>query len=337
MAQNQTCIVWLVKSLLSSPKTLPQIQEAWRNSSLNDNKQKLNERSFYRYKNKALEIMGVEIECKQENGRHVHYIKNSDELDKDHATNWMINTTTALGVVSDFKTKKFVTLEKDVGKGLKWMDDVHQSLRKNKQIRFLFKQHYQNKSERITVCPAFLKLFHHRWYLIGAEIRNESVAETKKREKLFGTEGTVHENGKAYVPSYWSLERMEEVSCMEEKNELPKSLAEFLDPETYLDDSYGVMRQWEPIKIRIRAFWPQDAYLEDEPLHHSQKRLLKTEDYSEYEFCCRPTYDLKQALLWNRDKIAVLEPESFRQDMISILKATLYAYETGLDDQIIDE
>lgn len=337
MSKKDTCTIWLVKLLLSSPKTLEEIQSAWRRSSLNSDKEDFPERSFYRYKSKALEMMGAEIECKQENGRYVHYISNLQELEKSLTTHWIINTSTAMEVVSDLKIKKFVTLEKEIGVGLKWMNEVHESFLSGTQVQFLFRQHYQNKWERLTVCPAFLKLFHYRWYLIGAQVADETPEETQKRETLFGTEGTVHQGEKAYIPGYWSLERMDEVICTEVKNDMHKSLFKLLNPEEYLFNSYGIMRQWKPITIRIRAFWPQDAYLRDEPLHHSQKLVLQTEDYAEYEIYCRPTYDLKQALIWHRDKIAVLSPESFRQDMISVLKATLYAYETGLDDQIIDE
>lgn len=39
---------------------------------------------------------------------------------------------------------------------------------------------------------------------------------------------------------------------------------------------------------------------------------------------------------WRRDKLAVLSPESFRDDMIDILRATLSSYETG-ENNAIDE
>ena len=106
--------------------------------------------------------------------------------------------------------------------------------------------------------------------------------------------------------------------------------------EQYFEHCFGIIRQHEPIAIRFRAFWPQDSYLRDVPLHASQVEILHTDKYTDFEIFVRPTYDLKQKFLWCRDKLAVLSPESFRKDMISIIKATLMNYETG-DNNAIDE
>lgn len=69
-------------------------------------------------------------------------------------------------------------------------------------------------------------------------------------------------------------------------------------------------------------------------IHKSQTIIEENEGYTDFEIYVCPTYDLKQELLWHRDKIAVLSPESFRQDMIGILKATLKGYETGINNAI---
>ncbi len=64
-------------------------------------------------------------------------------------------------------------------------------------------------------------------------------------------------------------------------------------------------------------------------MHESQELINETEDYTDFEIFVRPTYDLKQEFLWNRDKLAVLSPESFRLNMIQVLEATLNGYKTG--------
>ena len=109
-----------------------------------------------------------------------------------------------------------------------------------------------------------------------------------------------------------------------------------MKPEVYFEHCFGIIRQFEPIRICFRAFWPQDAYLKDVPVHSSQIEVNHMEDYTDFEIFVRPTYDLKQELLWHRDKLAVLAPESFRQDMIQVLHATLSGYETG-ENHAIDE
>ena len=134
-----------------------------------------------------------------------------------------------------------------------------------------------------------------------------------------------------------ALERVKEIELLEEsKVKFSPKLRAILKPEVYFEHCFGIIRQFEPITIRFRAFWPQDAYLKDVPLHASQIEVNHTEDYTDFEMFVRPTYDLKQELLWYRDKLAILSPESFRQDMIQVLRATLSGYETG-ESHAIDE
>lgn len=86
-------------------------------------------------------------------------------------------------------------------------------------------------------------------------------------------------------------------------------------------------------KIRLRAFWPQYNFLEERPLHHSQKMVKDSGDgeYREYEIRVQPTFDLKQELLSNGRGLVVLSPEWFRKEMIATLQDMVSGYTTGKD------
>ena len=95
---------------------------------------------------------------------------------------------------------------------------------------------------------------------------------------------------------------MKEIELLEgSKVKFSPKLRAILKPEVYFEHCFGIIRQFEPITIRFRAFWPQDAYLKDVPLHASQIEVNHTEDYTDFEMFVRPTYDLKQELLWYRN------------------------------------
>ena len=84
-------------------------------------------------------------------------------------------------------------------------------------------------------------------------------------------------------------------------------------------------------KIRIRAFYPEYNFIEEVPLHESQRMVKESKDglYRDYELTVRPSRDFLQELLWHGRNIAVLQPESLRQKMIGILKDMTKSYETG--------
>ena len=106
-------------------------------------------------------------------------------------------------------------------------------------------------------------------------------------------------------------------------------MEEWLTPNNYFKDCFGIINRFEPLLIRIRAFAPQDKYIASVPIHASQKLVYECKDYSDFELYVKPTYDFKQELMWHRDNIAVLSPEPFRLEMIEMIEATLQGYKTG--------
>lgn len=67
-------------------------------------------------------------------------------------------------------------------------------------------------------------------------------------------------------------------------------------------------------------------YLRTLPLHASQKELTSTEEYADFEYNLRPTFDFKQELLAQGDEVEVLELAEFRQEMKDIVQWILKRY-----------
>jgi predicted DNA-binding transcriptional regulator YafY len=122
-------------------------------------------------------------------------------------------------------------------------------------------------------------------------------------------------------PSIYALDRIEWLEETEETFDFP---ADF-DTEKFFKDCYGVIcgTDKEPQRIVIRAYAPLTNYLRTLPLHHSQKELNTTAEYSDFEFYLRPTFDFLQELLSKGKEVEVLEPASFRQEIIDVLKLVM--------------
>ena len=61
-------------------------------------------------------------------------------------------------------------------------------------------------------------------------------------------------------------------------------------------------------------------------IHASQKELESTEEYADFEYSLRPTFDFKQELLAQGDEVEVLEPVEFRQEMKDIVQQMVKRY-----------
>ena len=76
----------------------------------------------------------------------------------------------------------------------------------------------------------------------------------------------------------------------------------------------------EKISIKINNY--ERKYIRVLPLHHSQKEIETTAEYSVFQYILRPTYDFMQELLSHGYNIEIIEPESLRKsigDIVEIL------------------
>lgn len=303
--------IWLVDALLLNERglTLEEIQFKWRISSYNPDGGVLTERSFHRYRNEAESLFNIDIVCEKHNGG-VYKIVSTEELDNNVAVQWLINglRMSNLGELCGRNKDSMILEEPPVGEHR--LQIVMDAIDEKKSLDVVYKSHY-GSAKKYSFIPVFIRLYKQRWYVIG-----ENRAKT--------------------TPITFALERIVEISIVEEEVTVSKELIKLLTPESYFSHCFGIIRQHEPIAIRFRAFWPQNLYLRDTPIHKSQELIHETEDYSDYEIFVRPTYDLKQEFLWNRDKLAILSPESFRLDMVNVLKMMLKSYQTG-ENFAIDE
>lgn len=298
--------LWLIDTLSTQPLTLPEIQKKWLRASANEDGDPLSERSFTRYRREAESLMYVDIEC--DKSTNLYKVVRPESFKNQDLQDWLLSAF-RISCLADRVSQNQDVMIEPAPPAARLLQDVMDAIDKELPIRFLYKSHYKEEKS-VEMVPAFVRLFKQRWYLIG-EIRDKDHPMTCALERMKQLE--VQEGKKVKISSKWR---------------------KLLKSEAYFEHCFGIIRQYEPITIRFRAFWPQDAYIKDVPLHSSQIEVVHTDDYTDFEIYVRPTYDLKQELLWHRDKLAVLSPESFRQDLISVLRATLEGYETGMNHAI---
>ena len=79
-------------------------------------------------------------------------------------------------------------------------------------------------------------------------------------------------------------------------------------------------------RIVLRAYGLEPHYLRDLPIHHSQKEIKKTEEYTDYELKLRPAEDFIEHLLSLSTWVKVMEPTWLVKEVQQRLKDALSRY-----------
>ena len=176
----------------------------------------------------------------------------------------------------------------------------------SKGIRVILRYQPFGKSEKIySVDPYCLKMFNHRWYLLGKDRKKKALRVFALDERMLNVETPNN-------PQEW------------DKFDYPDGF----DGKAYFDASVGVIvNPGEAETIRIKAFGVQADYMRSAPIHHSQKEVAMGRNYSVFELHLNPnSIELEQLLFSKIDQIEVLEPESLRDKMKSNIAKMMTRY-----------
>ena len=301
MSKNQiNKYVWLVETLYRAKKiTLKEINQRWLETDLSEGLE-IPRRTFHSWKNAVEEMFGLVILCDKSDGDR-YYIENREVLEDDGLQRWLLNTMSASNTLLDNKSLSDRILLESIPSGQTFLEVVMKAMKQGKALEITYKSYWREHESSFRVAPYCVKLFRQRWYLVG-----NSVNEGKIR--------------------IYSLDRFLEAKLTDEPFEYPKDFS----PEVYFEGCFGIIREencpLETVKLKVSP--NQANYLRSLPLHHTQKELVQTADYSIFSVEVRPTFDFRQELLWNGDAIQVLEPLWLRQEMAKTVQRMRDNYKT---------
>ena len=286
--------IWIINTLRACRKlTLEELNQKWMNDGVIDGNP-LQRSSFNRHRDAILNIFGIVIEC--EPRTYKYYISNNEALNDDSIERWIFSTLAVHGVLADSAAVKDRLVLENAPAGEEYLDVIIRAIHTNRRLRMGYKKFEAEGYEKL-VCPYALKLFHQRWYLLALNDEEQM--------------------------RIYALDRMTMIEITDETFEMPANFS----PQEYFAEYYGVLTDNTPMAhVVVRAHKWMPNYLRTLPLHHSQRELESTPDYTDFAFDIRPTSDFLGELLRHGDGIEVLEPQEIRVKMCEIVAKMLKRY-----------
>ena len=283
--------IWLVNTIYQAGKiSFTEINEKWLRTEMSGGVE-IARTTFNRHKNAIEDIFGIIIDCDKKDG-FKYYVANKSVLREDTIQNWILSSMTVHTAVQEgIGLQKRILLE-EIPSGYKYLQPILEAMRFNHCISFT----YQKYNDAVVktyplVEPYCVKLYKQRWYLLT------------KINQQFRT---------------FSLDRIKSLDILAESFQLDKDF----DAETHFHDYFGVFcdEKESPQTILIRASKDERPYLRDLPLHHSQKEINVTAEYSDFSYFLSPSDDFIGEILRKKNRLYVISPKELRDKILHTVK-----------------
>ena len=284
--------VWLVETIYKAKRiSFEEINQRWLDNDISEGKP-LSIRTFHKWRIAIEEMFGLIIENEQ-GGQYRYFIQNADELRRGSMRSWLFSTLTVSNLMIDSVSIKDKVLFEEIPDGEQYLPIILEALKKNLILGMTYQSYTREEATTFEIEPYCLKAFRQRWYL---------VARSPYYDKIM----------------IYALDRVKWMGLTENSFKYPKNF----NAEDFFDDCFGIIADRsvsiETVKLKVSA--KQANYLRGLTLHHTQKEIERTAEYSIFTVRLRPTFDFRQEILSQGCDIEVLEPKWFRDEIAETSK-----------------
>lgn len=288
--------IWILETIKRHGRiTRRELNSLWKNSALNDTGQPLSRRTFFNYREAIQEIFNVQLLC--DPSTYEYYVDDLDEHNKN-VTDWLLNSSSVNELLANSREVSSHIFLEDIPSARFHLGPIIDAIKTSCTITFSYNNFTRSRpATGIKVAPYILKVFRQRWYMIGLNLK-------EKRIKTY------------------ALDRMNGLEITTEPFKMPDDF----NPETYFNDSFGiVVTESEPCEIVLRTTPMQAKYLRALPLHHTQSEILH-DQFSIFTYRMRVTDDLVGELMTYGPGVTVIKPPQLKAMVLNRLRATIDNY-----------
>lgn len=297
--------IWLVNTIKRARRiSFAEIQEKWLDTEMSGGVE-FARSTFNRHKDAIQDIFGINIDCDRKCG-YKYYIANEKVLREDTVQNWIVSTMSVNDVISDSRALHDRIVLQQIPCD-EYLETFINAMKRKVRVEVKYRRYESDNVTEVDFEPYCLKLFNQRWYVL-AHFHRDATPEKEERD-YYGV---------------YSFDRMQEVSLTNVKFEVRDDF----DAQDYFSECFGVFasESTPAERIVLRAYNKQRYYLNDLPLHHSQKVIGRGENYTDFEYYIRPTIDFCGHILSLANQLKVICPQSLADRIRQMAMDTLEMY-----------
>lgn len=294
--------VWLLDTIYRSGETgitFDEINEKWQRYDLLSDGERYPKRTFEQHKEEIQDTFNVEICCDRKTNRY--YINDREELrNQNLVLRWLINTFNLNNIISQSKSLKDRIGLEDIPAGQDTLIDIIDLMNNSCTFDMEYQKFYSDEKNLYkNMEPYGVQIFQRRWYVLARNPEND----------------TLHT---------YSLDRIVSLKKNNNTFKMPKDFS----ISDFFSDCFGIIKdatKKQHIVLKANAF--QAKYLKTLPLHVSQRVVSEDDGFTIFCYDLRPTFDFKQKILSYMSNIEVIEPQSFRDEIMDDIIRMLKNYE----------
>ena len=244
-------------------------------------------RTFHEYKKGIKEMFGIDIECNRK--KNVYYVKNPEVLEGNKPAQWLLDKySIPKGFYAYNRLEDRVLLE-EIHLGQAFLAPIKEAMHQSVELKIDYLQYQREDLQTFHFQPYALKVYNHRWYLLGY-LKEQKDVRTIALDRIH------------------TLDKLTTTFSLPSKFDAHKYFANVVG--IYVDKDLPVE------EIKIRAYGTLADYLRSTPLHNSQREgRSKHGEFAEFTYRLCVTPELISQLLAMGDKVEVLEPQELRETM----------------------
>lgn len=309
--------IWLVETINRAGKiTFAEINEQWKRKEESGGVE-FSRTTFNRHRDAILDMFGIIIDCDRKDG-YRYFIYNKEVLEEDSVQNWLFSTLSVSNMLDENISLQHRILLESIPSGDNKLQQVIQAMRESRSIMMTYRRYGAASANSFSAEPYCVKLFRRRWYVLVKLNRPHYPNENEKKQY----DGFF---------SIFSLDRIEQIELQKTKFTVDPAF----DAAAYFNECFGIVVAdgTKQELIVLRAYGLEPHYLRDLPLHHSQRELETTEEYTDFELVMRPTTDFKAHLMSRGRWLQVMSPQWLADEMQEWLQAALDSYQNNQKSQ----
>ncbi|MBR6091754.1 MAG: WYL domain-containing protein [Bacteroidales bacterium] len=294
--------VWLLDTIYRAGETgitFDEINEKWQRYDLLSDGERYPKRTFEQHKEEIQDTFNVEICCDRKTNRY--YINDREELrNQNLVLRWLINTFNLNNIIGQSKSLKDRIGLEDIPAGQDTLIDIIDLMNNSCTFDMEYQKFYSDEKKLYkNMEPYGVQIFQRRWYVLARNPEND----------------TLHT---------FALDRIVSLKKNNNTFKMPKDFS----ISDFFSDCFGIIKdatKKQHIVLKANAF--QAKYLKTLPLHVSQRVVSEDDGFTIFCYDLRPTFDFKQKILSYMSNIEVIEPQSFRDEIMDDIIRMLKNYE----------